>query len=111
MTTRSHGRSPWREAFELLATKPARSGSESIVLGQSAAGRAYVKDLTVVRGEQEGWGPFLIRAGKMLEMAIRHLPVEAPVSPQEPARPLLDASGLVDEIPSPRRRRARQEAL
>jgi hypothetical protein len=33
--TRQHGRSPWREAFELLAARPQRAGAESLSFKQS----------------------------------------------------------------------------
>ena len=80
---RSHGRSPWRDAFEMIATRPQRATADSIELGQSAAGLSYVKSLHVTRDEDEGWAPFLDRATAMLAYAVERLP-QAPVSPSKP---------------------------
>jgi hypothetical protein len=77
---RQHGRSPWREAFELIATRPTREQADTIELGQSAAGLSYVKSLHVTRKEDEAWGAWIERATGTLIYAVARLP-QAPGPP------------------------------
>ena len=51
---RSHGRSPWREAFELSMLRPSRAGgTESLTTKENAKGEALIEALTTYRDEGE----------------------------------------------------------
>ena len=53
---RSHGRSPWREAFEMIATRPQREPSSvrmRLRFKQNAKGEWLVEELDVPQREHE----------------------------------------------------------
>ena len=103
---RSHGRSPWRDAFELAMSRPTRTaGPQSITLGQSAAGKAYVKDMTVLQLDGEPDVEWIDRATLLLDRAISGLPLEAPERPQDGKTDVDKAAGAAAAIARSRGRR------
>jgi hypothetical protein len=83
---RSHGRSPWREAYELLIQRPERQSAppeSSVSISRNAKGVAQFE--VVVRGaspEECQERAFVLYRELVASFPY---PVEASVSPQEPA--------------------------
>ena len=92
MSETHHGHSPYRVALEgahqalMAALTRTNVGTDDLELGQSAQGRVYVKSLHVHREADEDTLAWIIRATDTFQGLLRRLP-EAPVSPQEHAKP------------------------
>jgi len=78
---RSHGRSPWREAFEALVSRPSAGAESSVSMTRNAKGavqfEVVVRDVNPRVAQQNAVVLFL-----ELDKAFPY-PVEASVSPQE----------------------------